>query len=32
VTAFHDADETIGLLVASSAAVAVIGNAPRATT
>jgi len=25
VTPFHDADETIGLLVASSAAVAVIG-------
>jgi hypothetical protein len=32
MTAFHDADETIGLLVASYTAVAVIGNAPRATT
>ena len=32
MTAFHDADETIGLLVASYAAVAVIGDALRATT
>jgi hypothetical protein len=32
VTAFHDADETIGLPVASYAAVAVIGDALRATT
>jgi len=32
VTAFHDAGEIIGLPVASYAAVAVIGDAPRATT
>ena len=32
VTAFHDADEIIGLPVASYAAVAVIGDALRATT